>query len=165
MKNIKNIIFDYGNVIFNIDFRKAQEAFKQLGISNADTFYGHRQQDPIFDKFDRGEVTENEFRDYIRQKTANKTLTDNQINAAWNSLLLGIPPGNHELLLKFKSRYRTFLLSNINAIHYTYIMDYLKSEFGMEDNEQLFEKTYYSHLVGKRKPSAIFLSKYCTKTA
>ncbi|HAL83421.1 MAG TPA: HAD family phosphatase, partial [Mucilaginibacter sp.] len=47
-----------------------------------------------------------------------------------------------------------FLLSNINQIHYDFIMDYLKIEFGFDGNSHLFEKTYYSHLVGKRKPDA-----------
>jgi len=156
MKNIKNIIFDYGNVIFSIDFRIAQQAFKQLGISNAEEFFGHRQQDEIFDKFDRGEVSADEFRAYVKQKISNPAVTDEQITDAWNSLLLGIAPGNHELLLKLKNKYRTFLLSNINDIHYTYIMKYLKTDFGFDDNEHLFERTYYSHLVGKRKPEIHF---------
>ncbi|MBB5395301.1 HAD family phosphatase [Mucilaginibacter sp. AK015] len=156
MDNIKNIIFDYGNVIFSIDFRRAQQAFKALGISDAEAFFGHRQQDEIFDRFDRGEVSADEFRAYIKTKTGNPAVTDQQITDAWNSLLLGIAPGNHDLLLKFKEKYRTFLLSNINDIHYTYIMNYLKTDFGFEDNEHLFEKTYYSHLVGKRKPQIDF---------
>ena len=152
MQNIKNIIFDYGNVIFSIDFRKAQEAFKELGITDPGAFFGHKQQDPIFDKFDRGEVSADEFRAYVKDKIGNPAITDQQITDAWNSLLLGIAPGNHDLLLKLKDKYRTFLLSNINDIHYKYIMQYLKDEFGFDDNEHLFEKTYYSHLIGKRKP-------------
>ncbi|WPU91758.1 HAD family phosphatase [Mucilaginibacter sabulilitoris] len=152
MQNIKNIIFDYGNVIFSLNFLKVQSAWKQLGINNADDFFGHKNQDEIFDKFDRGEVTADEFRAYIRQKTGNPALTNEQINTAWNSMLLGIEPGNHELLLSLKEKYRTFLLSNINAIHYDHIMNYLKSEFNFDGNNHLFEKTYYSHLTGKRKP-------------
>ncbi|WP_295716920.1 HAD family phosphatase [Mucilaginibacter sp.] len=154
MQNIKNIIFDYGNVIFNIDFLKAQQAWNQLGINNAADFFGHKQQDQIFDKFDRGEVSAEEFRDYIRLKSGNPKLTDEQINAAWNSMLLGLEPGNHELLLNLKGRYRTFLLSNINAIHYDHIMNYLKTDFDFDGNDHLFEKTYYSHLTGKRKPES-----------
>ncbi len=152
MQNIKNIIFDYGNVIFNIDFKKAQQAWNQLGINNAADFFGHKQQDEIFDKFDRGEVSADEFRGYIRQKSGNPALTDMQIDDAWNSMLLGIEPGNHELLLDLKQKYRTFLLSNINAIHHDYIMNYLKIDFGFNGNDHLFEKTYYSHLTGRRKP-------------
>ncbi|WP_183560513.1 HAD family hydrolase [Mucilaginibacter sp. SP1R1] len=152
MENIKNIIFDYGNVIFSLDFLRGQHAWNQLGINNAAEFFRHKQQDEIFDKFDRGEVTADEFRAYIRQKTSNQSLTNDQIDNAWNSMLLGITAGNHELLLNLKTKYRTFLLSNINAIHYDYIMAYLKSEFGFDNNDHLFEKTYYSHLTGKRKP-------------
>ena len=69
-------------------------------------------------------------------------------------MLLGIAEGNHDLLLKVKAKYRTFLLSNINAIHYDYIMDHLKTVYGFDSNDHLFEKVYYSHLMGKRKPNA-----------
>jgi FMN phosphatase YigB (HAD superfamily) len=154
MQNIKNIIFDYGNVIFTIDFLKQQQAWDALGIDNTAHFYTHKQQDPIFDAFEKGEIASNEFRNYIRKKTGNPDLTDRQIDDAWNSLLIGVPAGNHELLLDLKSKYRTFLLSNINTIHYDYIMNYLKTGFGFDGNDHLFERTYYSHLTGKRKPDA-----------
>jgi glucose-1-phosphatase len=154
MQNIKNIIFDYGNVIFSLDFQKSRQAWKDLGIDNADTFYGHKVQDKIFDGFESGDVPADEFREYIRKISGNPRLTDQQIDHAWNSLLVGVGEGNHELLLRLKPKYRTFLLSNINPIHYDYIMRYLKSDFCFDGNEHLFEKVYYSHLVGKRKPNA-----------
>jgi len=157
MQHIKNIIFDYGNVIFTIDFAKQRQAWTELGISDVDQFYTHKQQDPLFDAFEKGEVAPGEFRDHIRKKIGKPGLTDTQIDNAWNSLLVGVPHGNHELLLDLKSKYRTFLLSNINAIHYDYIMKYLKTDFGFDGNDHLFEKVYYSHLTGKRKPDiAIF---------
>jgi len=154
MATIKNIIFDYGNVIFMLDFMKSQKAWEEIGINNSNEFYGHRVQDPIFTAFEDGSATAEEFRAYIRQKIGNPALTDAQIDSAWNGLLVGVTPGNHELLLSLKPKYRTFLLSNINPIHYDYIMDYLQKEFGFEGNGHLFEKVYYSHLVGKRKPNA-----------
>jgi len=154
MQNIKNIIFDYGNVIFTLDFLKSRQAWQDLGIDNAGTFYGHKVQDEIFTSFERGDVTADEFRARIREILNKPELTDEQIDYAWNSLLIGVPGGNHELLLSLKSKYRTFLLSNINVIHYDYIMNYLKNDFGFEGNDHLFEKTYYSHLIGKRKPEA-----------
>jgi glucose-1-phosphatase len=157
LQNIKNIIFDYGNVIFAIDFKQVQQSLKALGISDVDQFYGHLQQDEIFDLFDRGQITAAEFRNRIREKAGNSKLTDEQIDNAWNSILVGIADGNHDLLLKLKDKYRTFLLSNINEIHYNFIMKYLKSDFGFDNNDHLFEKLYYSHFTGMRKPEpAIF---------
>jgi putative hydrolase of the HAD superfamily len=154
MQNIKNIIFDYGNVIFHIDFKRVQQAWKSLGINNADEFYGHRQQDAVFNQLEKGEITNAQFRDRIRQLTNRHDLTDQQIDDAWNAIFIGIPPENHHLLLQIKPKYRTFLLSNTNAIHYDYFNNYVKEHFNLDGNDSLFERTYYSHLMGKRKPDA-----------
>jgi FMN phosphatase YigB (HAD superfamily) len=152
-KKIKNIIFDYGNVIFTIDFKRTQSAFKALGMNNVDEFYAHKGHHEIFDQFEKGEITATQFRDGIRKVSGHPELTDRQIDDTWNSLLIGVAAGNHELLLSLKGKYRTFLLSNINEIHLDYINNYLKREFDLTGNDGFFEKIYYSHLVGKRKPN------------
>jgi putative hydrolase of the HAD superfamily len=64
-----------------------------------------------------------------------------------------VDEGNHDLLLNLKGKYRIFLLSNINEIHLEYINNYLKSTFNLDSNNGFFEKIYYSHLIGKRKPN------------
>lgn len=153
MPNIKNIIFDYGNVIFMIDFLKTQHTFTDLGIKNVEKFFAHTGHDPLFDEFEKGKISAEEFRDGVRRITERPELSDEQINNAWTSLLIGIPPVNHELLLLAKAKYRTFLLSNINEIHLDFITDYLRREFKIDSNDGFFEKVYYSHLVGMRKPN------------
>ena len=152
MQNIKNIIFDYGNVIFMIDFLKTQHSFTELGIDNVETFFGHAGHDPLFSEFEKGNINSAEFRNGIRKLTGKPHLTDQQIDDTWNSLLIGVPPVNHQILLEAKKKYRTFLLSNINEIHLNYITRYLKQEFQIESNDDFFEKVYYSHLIRKRKP-------------
>lgn len=152
--HIKNIIFDYGNVIFLIDFKRTQHTFTELGIENVERFFAHTGHDPLFDEFEKGNISSAEFRDGIRKITGIATLTDEEIDRAWNTLLIGVPPVNHEILLELKKNYRTFLLSNNNEIHYNWIMDYLNREFQLADNSVFFEKDYYSHLMGKRKPNA-----------
>ena len=165
MQNIKNIIFDYGNVIFLLDFEKLKDGWKSLSINDPDRFFSHGVQDPIFDAFDRGLASADEFRNYIRQKIGNADIVDEEIDAAWNCLLLGVEAGTHEILAELNKKYRTFLLSNINPIHYHYIMNYLKNDFGFEDNDHLFEKTYYSHLVGIRKPDKAIFEKVLSENA
>ena len=151
---IKNIIFDYGAVIFDIDHQLTIQAFKDIGLQAENDFFGHLTQNPIFDLFEKGEISGVEFRNSIR-KLIPAQLTDQTIDEAWNKMLLGIPSGNLETLLLAKNNYRTFLLSNNNAIHYDWILKYLLAEFqlvnGMAD---YFEKDYYSHLMGMRKPNA-----------
>ncbi|WP_207422926.1 HAD family hydrolase [Desertivirga brevis] len=152
MQNIRNIIFDYGNVIFDIDFERTQHSFTEIGIRNVELFFAHTGHDPIFNEFEKGNISSAEFRDGIRRITGKPDLTDLQIDSAWNSLLIGIPPVNHEILLKAKEKYRTFLLSNINEIHLDYINKYLKMEYNVDSNDLFFEKVYYSHLIRLRKP-------------
>lgn len=152
MQKIKNIILDYGNVIYMIDFTRSQEAFTQLGITNADEIFAHHGQITLFDEFDKGNISSPQFRDGIRDLTQNYSLSDAEIDQAWNALLIGVPKGKHELLLDLKDRYRTFLLSNNNAIHYAYCMQSIQREYGVADNTPFFEKTFYSHLMGMRKP-------------
>jgi FMN phosphatase YigB (HAD superfamily) len=160
IQKIKNIIFDYGNVIFEIDFKKAQNALLQLGITNINAFFAHKSHDQIFNDFETAGISPAEFRNKIRLAAGNNTLTDHQIDEAWNSLLIGIPsPSVHETLLKVKKRYRTFLLSNNNQIHYDWIIDYLRREFNVEDNNHLFEKTYYSQQMMMRKPNVEIFEK------
>lgn len=154
MQNIKNIIFDYGNVIFLIDFKRTQHTFTELGIENVERFFAHTGHDPLFDEFEKGLISAAEFRDGIRRITERPEITDAQIDNAWNTLLIGVPPVNHEILLKAKEKYRTFLLSNNNEIHYNWIMNYLKAEYHLPSNEVFFEKDYYSHLMKMRKPDA-----------
>lgn len=153
MKRIKNIIFDYGNVIFDIDFEKSQKAFTKLGVENIESIFAHSGQNPLFDKFDKGLIGAAEFREGVRAFTGIESLLDEEIDAAWNSLLIGVPEGNHEVLLDLKTKYRTFLLSNNNEIHYARILVYLKEVYGVKDNRHFFEKDYYSHLMGMRKPN------------
>ena len=152
-QKIKNIIFDYGNVIFEIDFMKAQNALLQLGIADIQEFFAHKSHNNLFNDFETAAISPAEFRTGIRLAAGNDALTDQEIDAAWNSLLIGVPPGIHEVLLKVKQKYRTFLLSNNNETHYNYIVDYLKREFNMADNSSLFEKAYYSQHMFLRKPN------------
>ncbi len=157
MEKFKNIIFDYGNVIFAIDFAKTQNALSQLGISNIEDFFAHKGHHKIFDDFETGSITPAQFRDGIRAIAKKPELTDQQIDDAWNSLLIGVSGKNHDVLLAMKEKYRTFLLSNNNQIHYDWIMSYLQKDFGIANYDNYFEKAYFSQHTGMRKPNpAIF---------
>ncbi|WP_316768000.1 HAD family phosphatase [Pedobacter frigiditerrae] len=153
MENIKNIIFDYGNVIFEINFKITQEAFSQLGIADIDAFFAHKGHNSLFDDLEMSKISRTEFRDGIRAAANNPSLSDQQIDTAWNSLLIGVSKGNHDVLLEAKAKYRTFLLSNSNEIHYDWIVDHIEQQFGISNYDDLFEKAYFSQHMGLRKPN------------
>lgn len=153
MKNLKNIIFDYGNVIFEINFKRTQNALLQAGITNPEAFFAHKSHNQLFDDFETNAISASEFRAGIRAAAQNSTLTDQQIDDVWNSLLVGVSANNHEVLLEMKGKYRTFLLSNNNEIHYNWIINHIKENYNIDNYDNYFEKAYFSHLIKLRKPN------------
>ena len=87
---IKNIIFDYGAVIFDIDHQLTIQAFKDIGLQAENDFFGHLAQNPIFDLFEKGEMSAIEFRNSIR-KLIPAPLTDQTIDEAWNKCYWAFP--------------------------------------------------------------------------
>ncbi|NHB68950.1 HAD family hydrolase [Perlabentimonas gracilis] len=152
-QNIKNIIFDLGGVILNIDYHLTIDAYKNLGITDFDSMFTQAQQVGLFDQLDKGLVTPAQFRDGIRQ-ISNPALTDKQIDDAWNAMLLDFPPQRLDVLEKVKPHYSTFLLSNTNAIHIEEYNKVLHKTFGVDNLSVYFDKEYYSHLIHMRKPDA-----------
>ncbi len=107
----------------------------------------------LFDRLDKGEIPPQEFRDTLRQ-IAGVRIGDQQIDDAWNAMLGEFPEERLDLLEKVNTHYRTFLLSNTNAIHYPVYQQYMKERFGMAGLGSLFEKQYLSYRIGMRKPDA-----------
>jgi putative hydrolase of the HAD superfamily len=151
MNHIKNIIFDLGGVIINLDPARTRNAFTQLGFRNFDALYSFAQQSGTFDLFDKGLMSNTEFRSEMR-KYISTEVTDVEIDAAWNAMLLDVPAEKIELLQHLKSRYRTFLLSNTNRIHVECFSAELERVHGSKDFSPWMERCYYSCDIGMRKP-------------
>jgi putative hydrolase of the HAD superfamily len=152
MQSVKNIIFDLGGVILNLDFKKTELAFAALGIGNFNEYYTLQTVTPIFEKLEIGEITPETFYDEFR-KLVRLPLTDEQISTAWNALLIDFPPERINWLKEIKNRYNIYLLSNTNEIHYNSFSKTFKEQINSGSLDELFIKTYYSHQMGLRKPS------------
>jgi len=149
--HIKNIIFDLGGVLLDIDYQRSIDAFKTLGFSNIEETFNKEYLSGFFEEMEKGSISPEDFRHKIRQ-ILNKTLDDNTIDRAWNAILIGFKPERIELLKQLKHKYRTFLLSNTNIIHYYHYNQLLFKHTGVRNISILFEKDYYSHEIGVRKP-------------
>ncbi len=96
-------------------------------------------------------MTDDQFRSHLRALLST-TVTDAQLDAAWNAMLLDIPKEKYQLLLKLKSSYRVFLLSNTNNIHLQAVNKIVFNDTGQMGLGHYFHKDYYSHLMNMRKP-------------
>lgn len=148
---IKNIIFDYGKVIINLDFDLTRIAFEKEGVNNFNSMFTEFSHQPFFHLFDCGLISEEEFRMHLRT-AANLNLSDSVIDNCWNAMLLDIPKDRMKYIEGIKNKFNTFLLSNTNSIHLNFISNYLRKEFGIKDIGEKFKKAYYSCQVGMRKP-------------
>jgi len=149
---IEWIIFDFGGVIINVDFKLTHEAFKALGIDNLDQKFTQTTQSGFFDRLEIAHASPDEFRAAIR-KESNLSLSDQQIDAAWNVMLLDIPRFRIDILLELKKKYKIALLSNTNLIHYNYYRADLEKIYGYQTFDQIFDKTFFSHQIELRKPN------------
>lgn len=152
MQHIKNIIFDLGGVLLNVDYHKTSRAFKNLGFSNFDELYSQFTANDLFEKLETGSISEDDF--YQALMHYHPAITPEQIKIAWNTMLLDFRPASLDFLESLKGKYRLFLLSNTNSIHHTAFKSIFVQETGRESIDAYFEKAYYSHLIGKRKPYA-----------
>lgn len=148
---IKNIIFDLGGVLLNIDFKLTSNAFKNLGVNHFDEMFTQHFSNPLFELLETGKIDETAFYEAFR-KEAGLPLSNEQIQAAWNALLLDFPPERIEWLEKIASRYRIFLFSNTNQIHYDCFIRNFSNSFDGKHFNDFFEKAYYSQFLGLRKP-------------
>jgi len=149
MKNIKAIIFDLGAVILNINYQNTINEFEKLGVKNPSSFYSKKAQNNLFNKIETGEISEREFLLKLQKETPNASIK--QVKNAWNAMLLDLPEKRINLLKKINQNYSIFLLSNTNTIHIAKFEKILgRNQY--HEFYNLFNKVYYSHKIGFRKP-------------
>lgn len=153
MQKPKNIIFDLGGVILDIDFKKTALAFAELGIGNFNEYYTLQSVSPLFEQLEIGAISPENFYGEFRNLAKQPSLTNEQIRDAWNALLIRFPPERINWLKKIKETYNVYLLSNTNQIHYEAFTNIYREQVEDKNFDELFITAYYSHNLGLRKPS------------
>ena len=154
-KMIRNIVFDLGGVLVDLDFKAAINGLQQAGFANVKEQLLAFDRGGIFQKFEVGEITADEFRAAIRENST-VTLTDEEVDGLWNAMLLEIPREKLELILELRGKYMVYLLSNTNSIHWDYVCKNAFNYRGFRV-EDYFEETFLSYEMHLAKPDkAIF---------
>ncbi|MBT8232590.1 MAG: HAD family phosphatase [Saprospiraceae bacterium] len=160
--NKNTIIFDFGNVLIDLDFERCYQALEN--VLNVD-WSSRKLPQIIIDaihKYDRGQINDEEL--IAAFQNFNPNANPNDIIYAWNSLIGEIPNERFDLLNELKDDFNLCILSNINNLHINFITDYLETKHTITDFEdRFFNKVFYSHLIGKRKPDEE-IYKYVTET-
>ena len=148
---IKNIIFDLGGVLLNLDFKRALNQFRNLGVHNIEELFRPAQPSNAFRDYEVGLINDQQFIQSLKGLFS-VSVSDQQVIDSWNAMLGDFPKERIDFLKELKKKYRLFLFSNTNAIHLEFFRQIYRSSFGDTSLDELFEKAYYSHLIKMRKP-------------
>lgn len=129
--NIKNVIFDLGGVVIDLDRDRAVKGLTDLGLRDADDMLGLYGQKEPFLGLETGERSTADFFDLMRQKMHPGT-TDRQITDALNQFLVDLPAERLAMLRRMRmAGFRIFVLSNTNPVMYnTWIANAFRREGG-----------------------------------
>ena len=152
---IKNIIFDLGGVVLDIDETIVYKELEKLGISTSELAHSKEFID-IMSKFDTGIYTAPTFRKKAKALLGQEKMTDQRFDAIWNAMILDIPRERIEAIEKVKKHYKIFLMSNSNVIHYDLYVRDLQLRFGYHEFDELFNKSYFSFAEHLEKPDPRF---------
>ena len=153
--NIKHIVFDFGGVIINLTTNNAATSFRKFLSDNTThsiTADDEKAVDALNLCYEIGGMSHEQFRNNM-QRTLGISVAADLFDHAWNSIIADLPKQRISLLHHLREQYHLSLLSNTNAGHLAYINRLMQTEHGTHCLDDLFDRVYYSHLVGMRKPS------------
>ncbi len=126
--NIKNLLFDLGGVVIDINRDRCVKAYTEAGMRDADEMLGVYKQSGIFLALEEGKVTPEEFRAEMR-KHFDCEVSDEVIDNCFFQFLLGIPVERLRAMEELAKTYHIYLLSNTNTIMFNKaIRNYFKAD-------------------------------------
>ena len=145
---VKNLLFDLGNVIIDIDVEGALGRLEKLFRADADRTFIEK----AFHDYECGRISTELFLNAML-KQSHRSVQALDVIEAWNSMLISIPPQRLHMLRSLKENYNVYLLSNTNALHLDWVYNYLERDHAVTEFEKdHFHQAFYSHLIGDRKP-------------
>lgn len=157
---IKNLLFDLGGVIMQIDRSRCEAAFRSLGFEDVGDYLGDYGQKGAFAALEAGKISAGEFRDAVRRHIA-REVSDAEIDAAFEAFLIGIPVERLHELEELRKHYKIYLLSNTNPIMWNGFIAESFREDG-KDISRYFDGMVTSFEARCMKPSPEIFA-YCSE--
>lgn len=157
-KQILNIIFDFGGVLYNINPLNAGKEFKKLANPNKVDKHTKTNFFKLLNLYEEGRISTPEFRSRIISDL-DEDISDEMFDKAWNSILLGLKPEAIEIISSLKNNYNLTLLSNTNPLHYRHFYPECAELFDLFDNK------FFSYRMGCKKPGNLIFKRVLAKTS
>lgn len=153
LTGVSTLLFDLGQVIINLDFNATETAFKNIYGADYHRFKSESATSLVFEHFETGHIDQASFLQELNNLSPGQ-IDPTSLIQAWNAMLLDIPLHRLEMLSTLGQHFQIMLLSNTNSTHLEHVHAYLKTTYNITDwEDRYFDKAYYSHLMGLRKPN------------
>lgn len=152
MRQFKNIIFDLGGVLLDLDINRCMTEFEKVGLHDIRRWMTGTNELGFLKEYECGGLTTLQFRVKIREE-AGRALSDGEIDRVWNSMLKEIPEYKLELLLTLRKKYRLYLLSNTNDLHWNVCIP--KFEYRGLRVGDFFTHVFLSYQMHQAKPDIV----------
>lgn len=143
---IKTIIFDFGDVLINLDKPAIERELLKLGVSKiTDEMYHYASQ------YEKGLISTESLANFFRNQFPN--INESDFANAWNAIILDFPEHRLEFIetLSKEKIYNLILLSNTNALHIEKVI----KTMGLDRYNRFkncFNQFYLSHEIHLSKP-------------
>ncbi len=158
---IKNLLFDLGGVIMDIEKERCVAAFEELGLRDARSYFGDFSQQGPFMRLEQGTISPDEFHAALRTGLP-EGVSDEAIDRAFCKFLIGIPAHRLDELRRLRRSYRVYMLSNTNPIMWK---SKIRDDFGQQGltREDYFDGIVTSFEAKALKPDRAIFDYACRK--
>ena len=150
IKGIKNLLFDQGGVIVDIKRDRCLDEMRKLGMDHPELLIGLYKQEGPFFALENGDITIEAFHDALRPLMP-AGVTNEQMDHAFSSFIVGIPLHRLQALRELRKRYRTYILSNTNPLMFEGVIAQAFAQEGLDVNAY-FDGVTVSYIAHSNKP-------------
>lgn len=140
------LLFDLGNVVIDIDFGRAFAAWGAAAGVPAAAIAARFEVDAAYQAHERGEISGPQYYEALRHSLQLHSLSDAQIEAGWNAILIDEKREVTELIARLPPQLPRYVFSNANPAHQ------LHWERNFAGAVAPFKRVFVSSEIGHRKP-------------
>lgn len=147
---IKDIVFDFGGVLIEIDTVNALRKFKELGIDNPGEYINSYRQAGAFYLLENGDITAEEFITEL-SGICGREISYNEAKEAWMGFVVKVNTEYLNFLQQLRPRYRLSVLSNTNP----FLQEWARSSMFTDCGKPLdhyFDNLFLSYKMNCSKP-------------
>ncbi|AJI83507.1 glucose-1-phosphatase [Yersinia enterocolitica] len=141
-------IFDLGNVIVDIDFKRVLGVWSKLSSVPLATLSERFTMGEVFQQHERGEISDEDFARQLSDEMG-LSLSFEQFAEGWQAVFVALRPEVISIMQKLRAEgHRVVVLSNTNRLHCNYWPQHYPEVAAAADH------MYLSQDLGMRKPEA-----------